>query len=356
MKKPTLPARIVPIFFALPFLGLLLAMSLSCMQNAPRDVPVLMYHGVLPPPCPSVWSVSTNEFEQQLIGLREQGYTSILPHDLALARRGLRRLPAKPVIITFDDGLLNNMLYAEPLLARHGFRAICYLICEFTGEEPASRKEYREEPCLTWQEVRAMQKRGAFAFGIHSFSHSRNPAHEARTVADARALFKRQTGHKPTAFCYPYGLAPDVLRTAVQKAKFTTAMICDDKLFHFNDTNDLLRIPRVSVYGGEHDFEVSAPAADSNGVVTATVVNRGLALPVRAVLRDLGSGATQSFNPQQRLDGHPQQWQWSQPLDGTGTGTLQVEIWEQNGLFRYAAGELAESKASRETVLENGHD
>ena len=225
----------------------------GCRPHATLDAPVLMYHSVEPDPGDSVWSVSTHAFDRQLADLARQGYTSILPRDLARARRGWRRLPPKPVILTFDDGLLNNLQHAEPLLRRHGFRAICYLIIDRIADTPTDRRTWRQAPCLTWEEVRAMQRRGTFSFGVHSLAHTPDPRREAETVASARQAFRRRTGRSPDSFCYPHGQAPDVLREAVQAAGFTTAMVCEDTWHVFSPTNDLLRIPRVSVYGGRHD-------------------------------------------------------------------------------------------------------
>ena len=98
-----------------------------------------------------------------------------------------------------------------------------------------------------------MQRRGTFSFGVHSLAHTPDPRREAETVASARQAFRRRTGRSPDSFCYPHGQAPDVLREAVQAAGFTTAMVCEDTWHVFSPTNDLLRIPRVSVYGGRHD-------------------------------------------------------------------------------------------------------
>lgn len=277
-----------------PWAAWILLLAGGCRQHVPLDVPVLMYHGVEPDPGASVWSVSTNDFDRQLADLAAQGYTTILPGDLARARRGWRRLPPKPIILTFDDGLYNNLLYAEPLLRRHGFLAVCYLIVDRTGDGPAARRDWRGQPCLTWPEVTAMQRRGTFSFGVHSLGHTPNPSDEARTVAAARDRFIERTGHRPDAFCYPHGQAPDVLREAVGTAGFTTAMICEDTWHVFSQTNDLLRIPRVSVYGGTHDFK------DRHGLF------RYAACPeVPAAPPNLTGARTSSHQPQTPTAPHP---------------------------------------------------
>jgi hypothetical protein len=183
-----------------------------------------------------------------------------------------------------------------------------------------------------------MARRGTIHFGIHSATHAQNPRLQAAEAGRARAILRAKTGLLATDYCYPYGNAPDALRAAVAAAGYRTAMVCADRVFRPADDADLLRIPRVSIYGGQHAFAVTPGAAVEQGSFTAEVHNRGVALPVRGVLRASGTGGgTWSLRPARRLDARPQQWRWTNLPPATAAAELHVEIWEQNGLFRYAA-------------------
>ena len=111
------------------------------------------------------------DFEQHLRSLREAGYTSILPADLRAHRRWGKRLPDRPLIITFDDGYLSTIETAEPLLKQYGFTAIVYLITGLIAESPGDRQFYERAPCMTWPEVKAAHARGTLAFGGHTRNH-----------------------------------------------------------------------------------------------------------------------------------------------------------------------------------------
>ena len=76
----------------------------------------------------------------------------------------------------------------------------------------------------------------------------------------------------------------------------------------------------------------AAPAA---GAFCAEVRNDGVVLAARGVLRDPATGHRWSLPPVARLDGHTQTWCWTNLPAGQAPAGLQVEIWEQNGLFRY---------------------
>ena len=147
------------------------ALWLRAGQRATRPVPVLMYHAV-GDTADSPWCVPVDTFRSQIASLRELGYATILPSDLAARRKWGKPLPRKPVVITFDDGYLCNLSIIEPILKENGFRAVIFLITALVSETDAGRREYEGKKCLAWPEVSAMQKRGTFVFGGHSHSHA----------------------------------------------------------------------------------------------------------------------------------------------------------------------------------------
>lgn len=318
----------------LPFLCALLLLS-ACSQHRPESIPILMYHHLAPDPGDDVWTVSIDEFRRQIADLKDAGYRALLPGDLAKRRAWKFWLPRKPVLITFDDGLLSTMTEAEPILREAGFRAICYLITGSTADTPGERMTYGTYECLSWEEVRAMQQRGTFVFGIHSHSHAGDPVRLAREAAACRQLFESKTHRKTRDYCYPYGIAPDVLVQAVSNAGYRTAMVCEDQMLSLAAPVDFFRIPRVSIYGGQHEFSVLPGAPPDAGAFCAEVRNQGVPLPVQGVLRDETSGRAWTLQPSARLGPQPQSWRWTNQLPDPNAGTLTVEIWEQNGLSRY---------------------
>lgn len=311
--------------------GAALAALAACARPLAEPIPVLMYHHVAPDPGRDVWTVATDEFRRQIAALKAAGYETVLPGEL---RAGGAR-PLKPLVITFDDGLLSTLTEAEPILRAAGFRAICYLITGSVADTPAERMKYGTYDCLTWEDVRAMQSRGTFAFGIHSHSHAGQPDRIAQEAAECRRIFRDKTGVATRDFCYPYGAAPNHLVQAVAAAGYRTAMVCADRLFVPGLGADWLRIPRVSVYGGRHDFSATPPARAESGAIAADVRNAGVPLPVRGVLRDSATGRAWNLQPPDRLGPELQTWRWTDLPADLDPAALQVEIWEQNGLFRY---------------------
>src|SRR5690606_7189850 len=88
-------------------------------------VPVLMYHHVSPGD--GMITVSPVNFEQHLLWLKRRGYSSLTSSQFADHLSG-QPVPRKSVLITFDDGYLDNWVYAYPLLKKYGFTAMVFLV------------------------------------------------------------------------------------------------------------------------------------------------------------------------------------------------------------------------------------
>jgi len=89
-----------------------------------HNIPVLLYHSISDDN--SKMSVSPEKFEQQLIQLKKAGYKSI---SLAELKSCFDKniFPTKRVMITFDDGFLDNYEIARPLLKQYGFGAVFFI-------------------------------------------------------------------------------------------------------------------------------------------------------------------------------------------------------------------------------------
>lgn len=216
-----------------------------------RPAPILMYHHV-GDALTNRWWVPAAEFEAHLRHLRDNGYESVLPSDLKAAAEGRGALPARPVVLTFDDGGLDLLTFAEPIMARHGFTGVIYLISGRVGSGAAGRMEYEGQPCLTWPEARAMRERGNFRFG----GHTRNSPDLRRApdldseIQGCRDDLARELGAAPDSFSYPFGRYRSNVVEAVGRAGFETAVTCEPKVFRIHANAAWLELPRVNVVGG----------------------------------------------------------------------------------------------------------
>jgi peptidoglycan/xylan/chitin deacetylase (PgdA/CDA1 family) len=87
---------------------------------------ILLYHRVAGPPIdPLRLSTTPAHFEEHLAVITKE-YTPLSLADLAAAHAA-GRIPARAVVITFDDGYADNLHEAAPILRRFGQRATVFV-------------------------------------------------------------------------------------------------------------------------------------------------------------------------------------------------------------------------------------
>jgi len=199
-------------------------------------VPILMYHYISAPPADAdVYridlSVTPDNFRAQLAWLRDNGYTAIDYYDLTMAIVGYSELPEKPVLLTFDDGYLDNYTNAFPLLQEYGFKGTFFVITEFID---SGREGY-----MTWPMIEEMARAG------HRIeSHSRT--HPDLTEKDRDGLIwellgSQQTlaahiGYTPRYFCYPGGDYNEQTIALLRELDFWGAVTTANDTWHgFNE-------------------------------------------------------------------------------------------------------------------------
>ncbi len=151
---------------------------LPASENVRTEVslPAIMYHSVLKDPARTgEYVVTPQSLENDLKYLSEKGYTAVSPEEIADFADGKGGLPEKSVLITFDDGHLNNITYALPLLEKYGMRAVVSPTGAFTVQ---SEKENDPNPAyayMTREDARALSEGGVFSVGCHTYNmHSMN--------------------------------------------------------------------------------------------------------------------------------------------------------------------------------------
>lgn len=194
-------------------------------------IPALMYHQIgVPPEGPALrklW-VSPGKFRAQLAYLRENGYETITFADWRDAEKGVKPLPEKPVLITFDDGYANNHELAYPLLREAGMKGGIFLVYETLEKHDAWKDPAREpwQKMLSWAQIKEMRDSGVMDFGSHTMRHrclTEIPLEDARwEIAESKRRLEDALGREVCAFAYPYGAgayAPEV-RRAVREAGY----------------------------------------------------------------------------------------------------------------------------------------
>ena len=206
-------------------------------------LPIAMYHSVLPDASPeNRLVVSPATFEKQMAFLKKHRYSVLWLEDAAELMAGRRsRLPARAVVLTFDDGNLDNYTYAFPILKKYGLPATIFIPVDFIGQ-PGK---------LTWEQIKEMQASGLVRFGSHSLSHCflerlTDQEQLAAEVRGSKKAIEEMLGVEVATFSYPCGRLNDAVRGMVEQAGYRAAVVTNPgKKMPDNDRFALKRL-RIS--------------------------------------------------------------------------------------------------------------
>lgn len=226
-----------------------------------RWLPVLLYHRVghgLGRLAPSL-SVSPAAFERQIRWLAHRGYTGIRVADWMAWREGRGRLPRKPVLITFDDAYGETGEYALPVLQRHEFGSLVFVVTEALGQsntwDPAPDGG-ELPPLMTADEVTRWALQGV-DFGAHGRTHRdlrRLPRRELESeVLGSREDLEALVGRRVTCFAYPYD-HHDAAARDLAEATYDLAFTANEGLNGLATPQHLQR--RTSVSPNETVFDL----------------------------------------------------------------------------------------------------
>lgn len=192
------------------------------LRPAPRvvEIPILIYHHVVPGGGSPVLYVTPGGFEQQLQYLQSNGYQSVSFADLANSLEFGTSLPERPVILSFDDGWLNQYQYAFPVLQKYGFTGTFYVVSGYVDHQNF----------MTTDQLKAMMAAGMVIGGhsrTHPFLSGMGAARLQDEVAGSKAWLEDRLGVAIDSFAYPYGSYSAATVAAVKAAGYRTARTVD---------------------------------------------------------------------------------------------------------------------------------
>jgi len=214
-------------------------------------IPILLYHSVsdAPPMWIRSFSVTPSAFRRQLELIRESGAAPLRVSDYAAALAGEVSLPARAVVITFDDGLADFRDLAMPALDDAGLPATLFVTSGFL--EGVSLPPGVSRPVGPWLDRKALPELLAQGLEIGAHSHT-HPHLDTLSVGAARAEVERPKevleeilGARVHSFAYPHGFLSSTVRRLVRESGYTSA--CAVKNALSSATDDPFALARLTV-------------------------------------------------------------------------------------------------------------
>ncbi|MBX2827836.1 MAG: polysaccharide deacetylase family protein [Flavobacteriaceae bacterium] len=191
-------------------------------------------------------TISEEKLEIQFKYLVENGYQS---HHLSHVR-SLKQLPSgKHVMITFDDGYVNQLIYAVPLLQKYNLKATLFIPLKYVGDQ--DRWNDRPEPIMDVEMLKGLPS-DTIELAYHSYAHKKyDELSEAERIEDTKKALQAVSEmglSLEKSVAYPYGKFP---RDKDGKQRFFQHL--NDNGFHYG-----LRIGnRVNSFPFSNPYEIN---------------------------------------------------------------------------------------------------
>ena len=245
--------------FAATVLSLLsLREQASSTSALSLSIPILMYHHVgdwgESRAEWAQWVVRSKEFRAQMDWLVANGFHTITFRELLAGQKAGESLPAKSVIISFDDGWSAQEGVVRAELEPRGLHAVFFVYTAAVGATP------NNSGYISWEQLRILESAG-HEVQSHTVSHGRltdmPPSQLDREMRESRATIEREMHHSVEVVAYPFGIYDERVMRAASAAGYLIGLRADADLVVGKPLQ--YRMPRIRV-GYDDGIEVFAEA------------------------------------------------------------------------------------------------
>ena len=222
------------------------------------SIPILMYHHVgdwgesradwAP------WVVRSKEFRAQMDWLVANGFHTITFRELLAGQKAGESVPAKSVIISFDDGWSAQESVVRAELEPRGMHAVFFVYTAAVGATP------NNSGYISWEQLRILESAG-HEVQSHTVSHGRltdmPPSQLDREMRESRATIEKEMHHPVKVIAYPFGIYDERVMRAASAAGYEFGLRADADLVVGKPLQ--YRMPRIRV-GYDDGIEVFAEA------------------------------------------------------------------------------------------------
>ncbi len=224
------------------------------------EVPIIMYHSILNDPSQQgKYVISPDTLESDMRYLKDNGYQTITIRELIAYVKDSAPLPPRPVVLTFDDGYLNNFAYVPPLLEKYEQCAVISVVGEFCDMFSETEDHSLGYAHMTWQDVKELAKTGYVEIGNHTYFMHHNGTGSRKGAAMMRGeslddyiqafsedllslqhALSENSGVIPVTFTYPYGFISAESVEIIKELGFEASLSCNEVVNIITHDSDCL--------------------------------------------------------------------------------------------------------------------
>jgi peptidoglycan/xylan/chitin deacetylase (PgdA/CDA1 family) len=191
-------------------------------------VVVLCYHH-LDLKSKTPFNISSDNFKKQLDLLTKNGFSFISLKDVEAYYYNKKPIPARSVVITFDDGNLNTYTLAYPILKA---RKIPFVVFVY----PTATYNGHKLGFMNWKEVKELADNGV-EIGSHAYYHPYMTDYKKQKDPEAwlklqltgsKEYIEKQIGKPVNYFALPFGLTDAKVQESIKNAGYKLSFNVDN--------------------------------------------------------------------------------------------------------------------------------
>ncbi len=206
---------------------------------------ILMYHRVLDTHFDimkesDIFYTKKENFIEQMKFLKKHYPVVSLEEGVVLLKKGLKR---DTVVITFDDGYIDNFYVVAPIIERFHLPITIFVTVDFINQKVKGKNG--ERIFMNWKELNKLSKSSLITIGYHTLTHPRmDKINQSEIEKELDEPMKRLREIAHPVFAYPYGI---ISLNAIREVKkrFKIAVTTN---YGYNDKNaNPLLLKRIGV-------------------------------------------------------------------------------------------------------------
>lgn len=206
--------------------------------------------------------VTPKAFEEQIAWMKKQGFHFVTMREL---QQNWGKHPEKTVAITFDDGYLDNLEYAFPVLKKYQAKATIYVVVDRHERDWSTYKkahhnsgELAREPKLNDEQVRFLADSGLIEIGSHTMTHANldklNEEQALAELVESKRQLEQLTQQPVTSFAYPFGIYSQRDVDLAKQAGYHNAVTTKEGVDAAQP--DFMQLQRIKISGKDSMFAV----------------------------------------------------------------------------------------------------
>ncbi|MDE5654396.1 MAG: polysaccharide deacetylase family protein [Clostridia bacterium] len=232
-------------------------------QTSLGDLTILMYHNTLAKgKKQSVYCINQDSLRKDFQYLKDNGYHVISCKNLIEYVDNGKCLPDKAVILTFDDGYLNNMTYALPLLEEFNYTGLFSVVGDYTLYDKKGGKGGGDFTYFGWDDIAEVAQNKNVEIGLHSYSmHNTRPRlgvaqlksesddiYEQVFADDTQKLVDKlgELGVSSNIYAYPYGKYTKISESVLKEKGVIMTLTCNEGINHIYGRRSLYLLRRIN--------------------------------------------------------------------------------------------------------------